>query len=124
MQPVDRVNSLVANRIPGACRQFDSSIAALIAVKEELDSDRKALSQAQVSLNADKSLLEQQAASARYHVQRTIAKQVRCICVGGLDAAAAVLSVNTPNFGLHAGGRSSALHDYNPTPLCTAKTGY
>ena len=116
----------VVNGIPGACRELDSSFAALSAVKEELDNDRKALSVAEASLNADKSLMEQRTASARYHMQCTIAEQVRCICVSGLDAAAAVLRVNTPNSALHAGGQLIyALHVCNPlAPLCMAMTDH
>lgn len=63
----------------GACREFASSFAALSEVKDKLEKDRQALSEAEVAVHADKCSMAQRAATARHQVQRTMAKQVSCI---------------------------------------------
>ena len=59
------------------------------AAKEKLDIDRKALSEAEAVLNADKHQMEKRAETARHHMQRATAKEVSCVGGGVLDAAAA-----------------------------------
>ena len=86
----------VVDRIAGACSEFDSSYAALSSkkekqdneskalstVKQKLDNDLKALSEAEATLNTDKLQTEQRAASARYHMQSAITKEVAaCMAV-------------------------------------------
>lgn len=68
----------------GTCREFASSFAALSDVKDKLDRDSQALSEAEAAVSADKHSMEQQAATARHQVQRMMARQVSCISGGAL----------------------------------------